>query len=1103
LPVHYAVCKPAVSFKVFSQNMSDDSAVISRDLKLPLESVTVSIRLIDEGNAIPFIARFRKDQTGGLDADQLMSIKQRTGELRALADRKTFVLKSIESQGKLTEALASEIDKATNSRRVEDLYLPFKAKKQSLALTARQQGLEPLANEIFNGERPDVDLPSRATEFVRVDKGLMGVDDVISGVGHLIAERLSERSDLRRELRKVIWSTGELTCRLLKNEEDAKEDGTSTGEGVSDPAAPLKPEKENKGDKAKSSAKSDVEPTANAVENAEMATEATLDLAAPIADIHSADEADAKSADDAGAQGDSTQPVQTQSVQTQTAETASLPPDSDGAPSSPTVPDSSIAIQGDPSVAEHVAATETPAAEAPDATGTTNDSGITAGVAPTNSESSESLTTGAAAEATPVGPVGNEAPPIVATQALPKKRKKKKKKKSTPHPFADYNDFSESIRKIPHHRVLAINRGERGGQIKVKLKVDFAKVEAVALELLVRPDHPFKSFVEDCARDALSRLVLPSLEREVRRELTDAAERHAVQVFAHNLKGLLLRPPVRGKRILAIDPGYKSGCTVAVFDINGNFQSTDRISIVGNEQRREENRKKLAEFVRKFDVNLIAIGNGTACREAEKLVSDAIAQDLSDLSVKYVIVNEAGASIYSTSEIGKEELPDQPPNVRSAVSIGRRILDPLSELVKIAPGNLGVGLYQHDIKAKHLAESLDEVVESCVNFVGVNTATASPALLAYVAGLNQLTARRLIEHRQEKPITNRQELKEVPGVGEATFVQSAGFLRVFGGTNPFDETAIHPESYPIAEKVLEKISVAPATWLEARRGSVAAHPAAANDETNANALSAEILQKLNSLNPIELAKELSVGELLMRDIIESLIRPTHDPRQDGDAPVFRSGIIKIEDLKPEMELQSQVVNVVDFGVFVDVGLGYSCLVHVSELSAGFIKDLYQQYAVGDPLMTWVKEVDVSRRRVKLTAVKPGTPKQERRPRAPRERSATSSGRPASQNRQNESQTSGQAVGGNQTGERRRPSGEFQNRGGQTTGRPGSNDRRPQRRDKPRPGNQKFNQAKVERRAKPKPVAPITKEMLKGEKPMRSFSDLAQFFTKKKEDGSDE
>jgi uncharacterized protein len=1083
--------------------MTEDIVVIARDLKLPPEKVQHAVELLDAGNTIPFIARFRKDQTGGLDPEQVLAIKQRVSQLRALAERKSFVLKSIEQQGVLTEALAKEISQATSSRRVEDLYLPFKAKKQTLALTARQQGLEPLAQEILSGEKSESELAARALDFVRVDKGLASVVDVMSGVGHLIAEQYSERSDLRRELRRIIWATGSLCCKSTKSNEAAN------------------------------AGKSEATAGSQATTETESATAESADAANSLE--HVASEATAAA----------TEPEQH---------------------------------------AEHLAAeidatdVETTEVLAED------ESGENAG------EESQASEEGDTPETKPEA-TGTEPNAAAGSKPADKNQAKKTGKAKAPaNPFADYEDFSESLRKIPNHRILAINRGERAGLLKAKVKAEQQQLEAKLFELLIPAEHPSRAFLIECARDAFSRMIFPSLEREIRRELTETAEQHALRVFSENLKALLLQPPVRGKRILAIDPGYKSGCAVSVLDEQGAVLHTDKLFVVGNQTRRTENRTKLASLVKQHHISLVAIGNGTACREAEQMVSDAIKQELAELQTRYVIVNEAGTSTYSTSEIGKEELPNVAAGARCAVSIGRRLLDPLSELVKISPANLGVGLYQHDIKAKHLAESLEEVVDACVNHVGVNINTASVALLRHIAGLNQLTARRLLEHRTEKPFTNRQQLREVSGIGDATFVQAAGFLRIFGGDQPLDETAIHPESYPLAERILAKVGWTVADWANWRQtqesrnqqtppaattsqevpvaapSDSSAEPAAT--ESAAPTPAAELVNRdesgreesrreetrgpgprpphpLNKLSAAELASEFGTGELLVKDILEALQRPTSDPRNKNLGPVFRSGIIKLEDLQPEMRLDSQIVNVVDFGVFVDVGLGYSCLVHVSELSRGFVRDLHQQFAVGDVLTTWVKEIDAPRRRVKLTAIPPGAKKFERRRRQGGGESAEAGGeqrqrpprgeRPAGGNRPPRPDRGGPDRGGpdrgapGRGGPDRSGAERGAGRGGSDRGprgdrqqgvdrsqrqprgqRPGSRPSQPvaaasntppaKMPRRPSPG--KFERRQIERPSKPKPVKPISEDMLTGDKPMRSFSDLAQFFQKKKP-GEDE
>ena len=449
---------------------------------------------------------------------------------------------------------------------------------------------------------------------------------------------------------------------------------------------------------------------------------------------------------------------------------------------------------------------------------------------------------------------------------------------------------------------------------------------------------------------------------EIRREMTEAAEAHAVVVFAKNLRNLLLLPPISGRRVLAVDPGFKSGCKLAALDEFGNLLDHAVIHLVGKEERKVEGRAKMVEMVKQHGLNVMALGNGTACRETEELLAELLANELKDDGVAYVIVNEAGASVYSTSPLGREELAQYDATLRSAISIGRRLLDPLSELVKIDPGSLGVGLYQHDVKAKHLRTSLDAVVESCVNYVGVDVNTASPALLRYVSGLNQLTARRVYDHRLANgPFKNREQLKEVSGFGEQTFVQAAGFLKIAEGDNPLDATWIHPESYEVAQQALGKLGFS----LDDLR----------QKETTAN-----IAQKVEELaiQTEQLAADWHVGLMTLRDILAQLTRPGRDPREDLPAPIFKRGILKLEDLSQGIELMGSVLNVVDFGAFVDIGLHDSGLVHVSQLANKFVRDPHDVVSVGDIVKVWVMEIDKTRRRVSLTMIPPGTPRHEPR-----------------------------------------------------------------------------------------------------------------------------
>jgi uncharacterized protein len=554
-----------------------------------------------------------------------------------------------------------------------------------------------------------------------------------------------------------------------------------------------------------------------------------------------------------------------------------------------------------------------------------------------------------------------------------------------------------------------------------------------------------------CARDALGRLILPSLEREIRREMTDVCESHAVHVFARNLRNLLLQSPVPGRRVLALDPGFKSGCKAAVIDECGTPQDHAVLHVVGKQDKRTAAAAKIVELVRNHACTVIAIGNGAAARETENLVADLVAGDLKDLDVGYVIVNEAGASVYSTSPFGREELPGHEASIRGAISIGRRLQDPLSELVKIEPANIGVGLYQHDVKARHLHASLDNVVESCVNYVGVDVNTASPALLRRVSGFNQTTAKNFHEWRTKNgAFTSRQQFLEVPGFGEAAYVQAVGFLKIPGGTNPFDSTWIHPESYPVAEKVLERLG-----------GSVADLATRQQAET--------LAEKAIAVDLESLARELGVGRLLLADILEQLTRPGRDPREDLPKPFFKKGVLKLEDLAVGMELMGSVLNVVDFGAFVDIGLHDSGLVHLSQLSSQYVRDPHDFVSVGQIVQVWVLELDKARRRVSLTMI----------PSVERER----------QQRLEEARR--------EQKERKARSAEQRSQGGEAAERQPSRPPRPQR---PRGQRQDRSPRQPEPRvyvAKPKaPPSKISKEMREGKEPLRTFGDLMQFFDKK-------
>jgi uncharacterized protein len=629
--------------------------------------------------------------------------------------------------------------------------------------------------------------------------------------------------------------------------------------------------------------------------------------------------------------------------------------------------------------------------------------------------------------------------------------------------FKDYLDYREPLHRVPPHRVLAINRGERAKVLRVKIEANEPAIERLAIELLVPPEHAHKDFLIGCVRDALARLVLPSLEREARRDLTEKAETHAVDVFAQNLRNLLLQPPLPGRRILAVDPGFKNGCKLAALDEFGALLEHALIHIVDNEEKRTAARTKLIELVRQHQLSVVAIGNGTACRQIEQIIADLLSGELADADVHYVVVNEAGASVYSTSEIGREEFPECDAMQRSAISIGRRLQDPLSELVKIDPASIGVGLYQHDTRAKHMRDTLDDVVQSCVSFVGVELNSASSALLRYVSGMNQLTARRVYEHRQQNgPFSNREQLLAVSGLGEATFVQAAGFLKIDKGDNPLDATWIHPENYAATERLLAKLGIDASELSQAGTAERIRQAAAAFERD-------------------QLADELDVGRMALDDIIESLCKPGRDPRSDLPPPIFRKDVVKFDDLLVGMELRGTVLNVVDFGAFVDVGLSDSGLVHVSQLSAGYVRNPHEVVAVGDQVQVWVASIDKERRRVALSMIEPGTekerpPRRENKPRGrrpPTKEGAPPDGQPIAEQQRPRSQPS----------ERRRERSERPKRRGER----GERGRRP-----PPPRTGPF-----EKRSK-KPIVPITKEMEEGKEAMRSFGDLLQFHRKKSE-----
>lgn len=718
-----------------------DLGRIAGDLNLKTEQVRNVAELLDEGNTVPFITRYRKERTGNLDEEGIRAIQKAIQAQRQISERASAILRLIDAQGKLTPELKQEIEQTRSLKRLEDLYLPYRPKRTSRAGQARERGLQPLADAIWNEDAGIASLEEAAAGYVNAEKELPDAAAVLQGASDILAEQIGEDADVRARCRKIASKTGRLETSATKAAEEIGKD------------------------------------------------------------------------------------------------------------------------------------------------------------------------------------------------------------------YRDYFQFSEAVGSIPPHRVLAINRGEKADALRVKFTWDEPRA---VTELIIRHrlnDHRHCEFLTACLTDAVSRLIGPSLEREIRREMTDAAERHATDVFARNLRNLLLQPPVRGRRVLAIDPGFRTGCKTALLDEYGKCLLTDVVYVTGSDEKRAAAVEKLATILREHDCRLIAIGNGTACREAEELITEVIAGQLSD--ARYIIVNEAGASIYSTSTVARAEFPEQDATVRGTISIGRRLQDPLSELVKIEPQHIGVGLYQHDLNSKRLKESLDEVVESCVNFVGVELNSASASLLRYVSGFNQLIARRVVEWREQNGrFTKREQLKEVTGIGEATFTQAAGFLKIGDGDEPLDATWIHPESYPATMKLLEQLSADPGALLANIDGT------------------AELRQRLEQLDRDELAGTLSIGRPTLDDIVDALLRPGRDPRETQTEPVFKQGILKFDDLQEGTELTGTILNVVDFGAFVDVGLKDSGLVHVSQLADRYVSTPHEVVSVGDVVKVWVLGVDRDRKRVSLSMISP-------------------------------------------------------------------------------------------------------------------------------------
>ncbi|WP_396954767.1 Tex family protein [Neobacillus sp. YIM B06451] len=713
--------------------------LIAKEQGLSLKQVHNVMSLVSEGNTVPFIARYRKEQTGALDEVQIRNIMERWQYLQNLGQRKEEILRSITEQGKLTDELAEQIEKATKLQELEDLYRPYKQKRRTKATVAKEKGLEPLADWLLTFSTGSVE--DKAGEFLSEEMGVLSIEDAIVGAKDIIAERVSDDAESRKWIRTEMFKTGSVVSAVKDAEKDEKK------------------------------------------------------------------------------------------------------------------------------------------------------------------------------------------------------------------VFEMYYDYEEPVSKIVPHRILALNRGEKDEILRVAIKAGTDSIMNYLTKKWIGKVHsPSAPVVTEAIEDGYKRLIQPSIEREIRNELTEKAEEQAIHIFAENLRKLLLQPPLKGKVVLAVDPAYRTGCKLAVIDDTGKLLKTDVIYPHPPVSKRREAKEKFMAILSGYKVEMVAIGNGTASRETEQFVADILKEV--NQEIYYLIVNEAGASVYSASDLAREEFPHLQVEERSAVSIGRRLQDPLAELVKIDPKSVGVGQYQHDVSQKRLSESLHFVVETAVNQVGVNVNTASPSLLQYVAGLTKTTAANIVKQREEEgKFVNRSQLKKIPRLGAKTYEQAIGFLRILDGAEPMDRTGIHPENYNAVKKLLGSLGF-----------------------TTTDLGSDRLKEALGQLDHGKVAEELEIGEITLKDIIDALIRPERDPRDELDAPLLKKDVLKLEDLQPGMELQGTVRNVVDFGAFVDVGVKQDGLVHISKLRKRFVKHPLDVVSVGDVVTVWVDSVDKQKGRVSLTMIQPESAK---------------------------------------------------------------------------------------------------------------------------------
>jgi len=1116
---------------------------IARDLRISYRQVEAVVQLLEEGKTVPFIARYRKDQTGGLEEEQIRRIRTLFHQARLLAHRKETILRSLQLQGAWTAELDRKIRSATTSRRLEDLYLPYKPKKDGLATTARFRGLQPLAEEILQAAPSCANLEARAADFVNPDKQVRTPADALLGAGHILAEMISEHAELRKKLREVFYRTGRICSQLLETVslppgwETDKKKSTASGLAPSleiPPAENPPTEKHQETSpeaKAEAMASEEVQKISAGEQSQVSAASGGTQTTSP--DSASADSAGQAQAAEAGGPGFCSESNPTSLLLPETPGLPKSPESSESfgavggeagrqdvgqedgsgqgdssATSAQTVPFSQHSFPDAPQKPDHAWGSEPELVPAPSPASSAGVTGATSGGWETgdSAQSAEEEKLSDSASGSPLlpcqeaeaglaaevaggsgtapassGPVfsgsgqesgltaGSEVQPAgaaaprsshlsqTALRTQQKELKKQQLLERRLRAYQDFFDFQEPIRKISPYRVLTLNRAERQKILRVWMECDLEGMRQVLYQECIPADHPHADFLRGCAEDALQRLLLPSLEREARRELTERAEAHAVKVVSNSLRKMLLQRPVRDKRILAVHPGLGNGCVLVALDEFGNLLEHAKLCLVGRGQDRETARQKVLQLIRRYRIGLVVIGNSRGSRIFEKFLADLLNTELKTEDVRYGMVSDIGAKAYARSMVGQEEFPYYDVRVRMAISIGRRVMDPLSELVKIDPSLLVTGVYQHDVRAKHLRPLLEEVVESCVNRVGVDVNTAHPWLLRYVSGLNMVLARRVEEYRREHgQFRTRTELKEIAGFGEGTFELAAPFLKILHGPEPLDRTAIHPDCYNLARKILEKVSAQPEDlWNPAKALTVQ--------------------QQLGQLDAQTLAQELGAGVWMVRQVLGELRRAGRDIRDDFPAPSFKRIQLRPEDLKPDMELSGTVVHITDFGAFVDIGVGNNGLVHISQMATQYVRDPREVVSVGDNVKVWVLQVDLERRRISLSMIPPDQRAQAAQ--TARAEKAASEKTPSARPPRRTEVGTGRAAAASAT----------QPTAKETS--PRAAGERPPAKDRPaRSSTRQFRS-----KAPPPPPPKLSEAVKQGKQPMRTFAELLQFF----------